>query len=242
MREQRHRQLLSSTALGDAGVTWLSWAWGCTGQGSLRTCQEASRPDLTHPLSSGRGLQGTAAGLVGLQELRVRRGPLALLTRELDRCSRGGGHMRAGQVLVADPCPLQVIVGSIFEVVWAAIKPGTSFGLSVLRALRLLRVFKVTKYVPACLVGGVGAACELGACSQCWPRTQLWESLLGPIIVQTQTTVIKQPMTILACQGPPVSCEPSRPPLCGRTACTPWFPTVPCLETGCPTIRPQRHR
>nr|XP_019571951.1 PREDICTED: voltage-dependent N-type calcium channel subunit alpha-1B [Rhinolophus sinicus] len=39
-----------------------------------------------------------------------------------------------------------VIVGSIFEVVWAAIKPGTSFGLSVLRALRLLRVFKVTKY------------------------------------------------------------------------------------------------
>uniref|UniRef100_A0A8C3WQF3 Voltage-dependent N-type calcium channel subunit alpha n=1 Tax=Catagonus wagneri TaxID=51154 RepID=A0A8C3WQF3_9CETA len=39
-----------------------------------------------------------------------------------------------------------VIVGSIFEVVWAAIKPGTSFGISVLRALRLLRVFKVTKY------------------------------------------------------------------------------------------------
>lgn len=43
------------------------------------------------------------------------------------------------------PCPLQVIVGSIFEVVWAAIKPGTSFGISVLRALRLLRIFKVTK-------------------------------------------------------------------------------------------------
>ncbi|XP_006900735.1 PREDICTED: voltage-dependent N-type calcium channel subunit alpha-1B-like [Elephantulus edwardii] len=40
-----------------------------------------------------------------------------------------------------------VIVGSIFEVVWAAIKPGTSFGISVLRALRLLRIFKVTKYV-----------------------------------------------------------------------------------------------
>ncbi|XP_029776821.1 voltage-dependent N-type calcium channel subunit alpha-1B, partial [Suricata suricatta] len=39
-----------------------------------------------------------------------------------------------------------VIVGSIFEVVWAAIKPGTSFGISVLRALRLLRIFKVTKY------------------------------------------------------------------------------------------------
>ncbi|KAM7092323.1 voltage-dependent N-type calcium channel subunit alpha-1B isoform 6-T6 [Molossus nigricans] len=39
-----------------------------------------------------------------------------------------------------------VIVGSIFEVVWAAVKPGTSFGISVLRALRLLRIFKVTKY------------------------------------------------------------------------------------------------
>ncbi|XP_037546484.1 voltage-dependent P/Q-type calcium channel subunit alpha-1A [Nematolebias whitei] len=39
-----------------------------------------------------------------------------------------------------------VIVGSIFEVVWATIKPGTSFGISVLRALRLLRIFKVTKY------------------------------------------------------------------------------------------------
>ncbi|XP_065811379.1 calcium channel, voltage-dependent, P/Q type, alpha 1A subunit, b isoform X10 [Labrus bergylta] len=39
-----------------------------------------------------------------------------------------------------------VIVGSIFEVVWALIKPGTSFGISVLRALRLLRIFKVTKY------------------------------------------------------------------------------------------------
>ncbi|XP_062496300.1 voltage-dependent N-type calcium channel subunit alpha-1B isoform X7 [Pezoporus occidentalis] len=39
-----------------------------------------------------------------------------------------------------------VIVGSIFEVIWAAVKPGTSFGISVLRALRLLRIFKVTKY------------------------------------------------------------------------------------------------
>uniref|UniRef100_A0A2K5HNL3 Voltage-dependent N-type calcium channel subunit alpha n=1 Tax=Colobus angolensis palliatus TaxID=336983 RepID=A0A2K5HNL3_COLAP len=39
-----------------------------------------------------------------------------------------------------------VIVGSVFEVVWAAIKPGSSFGISVLRALRLLRIFKVTKY------------------------------------------------------------------------------------------------
>uniref|UniRef100_A0A8C1XHF8 Voltage-dependent N-type calcium channel subunit alpha n=1 Tax=Cyprinus carpio TaxID=7962 RepID=A0A8C1XHF8_CYPCA len=39
-----------------------------------------------------------------------------------------------------------VIVGSIFEVLWAMVKPGTSFGISVLRALRLLRIFKVTKY------------------------------------------------------------------------------------------------
>uniref|UniRef100_A0A3Q2CR14 Voltage-dependent N-type calcium channel subunit alpha n=1 Tax=Cyprinodon variegatus TaxID=28743 RepID=A0A3Q2CR14_CYPVA len=39
-----------------------------------------------------------------------------------------------------------VIVGSIFEVIWDLIKPGASFGISVLRALRLLRIFKVTKY------------------------------------------------------------------------------------------------
>ncbi|XP_020288402.1 voltage-dependent calcium channel type A subunit alpha-1 isoform X5 [Pseudomyrmex gracilis] len=39
-----------------------------------------------------------------------------------------------------------VILGSIFEVIWSAVKPGSSFGLSVLRALRLLRIFKVTKY------------------------------------------------------------------------------------------------
>ncbi|KAM3868483.1 calcium channel, voltage-dependent, N type, alpha 1B subunit, a [Diretmus argenteus] len=39
-----------------------------------------------------------------------------------------------------------VIIGSIFEVIWAALKPGASFGISVLRALRLLRIFKVTKY------------------------------------------------------------------------------------------------
>ncbi|KAJ8383739.1 hypothetical protein AAFF_G00215810 [Aldrovandia affinis] len=39
-----------------------------------------------------------------------------------------------------------VILGSIFEVIWAVVKPGTSFGISVLRALRLLRIFKVTKY------------------------------------------------------------------------------------------------
>ncbi|RZC43172.1 cacophony A, partial [Asbolus verrucosus] len=38
-----------------------------------------------------------------------------------------------------------VIAGSIFEVIWSAVKDG-SFGLSVLRALRLLRIFKVTQY------------------------------------------------------------------------------------------------
>ncbi|XP_039518708.1 voltage-dependent R-type calcium channel subunit alpha-1E isoform X5 [Pimephales promelas] len=39
-----------------------------------------------------------------------------------------------------------VIIGSIFEVLWGFFRPGTSFGISVLRALRLLRIFKVTKY------------------------------------------------------------------------------------------------
>uniref|UniRef100_A0A6Q2YEX0 Voltage-dependent N-type calcium channel subunit alpha n=1 Tax=Esox lucius TaxID=8010 RepID=A0A6Q2YEX0_ESOLU len=39
-----------------------------------------------------------------------------------------------------------VIIGSILEVVWSMIKPGASYGISVLRALRLLRIFKVTKY------------------------------------------------------------------------------------------------
>ncbi|KAK5931331.1 hypothetical protein CgunFtcFv8_027490 [Champsocephalus gunnari] len=39
-----------------------------------------------------------------------------------------------------------VIVGSICEVLWGFFRPGTSFGISVLRALRLLRIFKITKY------------------------------------------------------------------------------------------------
>uniref|UniRef100_A0A670I900 Voltage-dependent R-type calcium channel subunit alpha n=1 Tax=Podarcis muralis TaxID=64176 RepID=A0A670I900_PODMU len=39
-----------------------------------------------------------------------------------------------------------VTVGSIFEVVWTIFRPGTSFGISVLRALRLLRIFKITKF------------------------------------------------------------------------------------------------
>uniref|UniRef100_F1KW20 Voltage-dependent P/Q-type calcium channel subunit alpha-1A n=1 Tax=Ascaris suum TaxID=6253 RepID=F1KW20_ASCSU len=38
-----------------------------------------------------------------------------------------------------------VIVGSAFEVIWAEVKDG-SFGISVLRALRLLRIFKLTSY------------------------------------------------------------------------------------------------
>ena len=43
--------------------------------------------------------------------------------------------------------PSQVIVGSLFEVVWGQIYPDASFGLSVLRAMRLLRIFKVTRQV-----------------------------------------------------------------------------------------------
>ncbi|WAR31930.1 CAC1A-like protein [Mya arenaria] len=38
-----------------------------------------------------------------------------------------------------------VIIGSIFEVVWSEFKQGSSFGISALRAVRLLRIFKVTR-------------------------------------------------------------------------------------------------
>ena len=39
-----------------------------------------------------------------------------------------------------------VILASVFEVIWTNLVPQAgSFGLSVLRALRLLRIFKVTK-------------------------------------------------------------------------------------------------
>jgi voltage-dependent calcium channel N type alpha-1B len=39
-----------------------------------------------------------------------------------------------------------VIVGSIFEIIVTAIRPDQSYGISVLRSLRLLRIFKVTRY------------------------------------------------------------------------------------------------
>jgi len=41
---------------------------------------------------------------------------------------------------------LQVIAGSLFEVVWSIFNEDTSFGISILRAMRLLRIFKVTRY------------------------------------------------------------------------------------------------
>jgi len=42
---------------------------------------------------------------------------------------------------------LQVIAGSLFEVVWAMYYTDSSFGISILRAMRLLRIFKVTRFV-----------------------------------------------------------------------------------------------
>ncbi|ESN95222.1 hypothetical protein HELRODRAFT_128993, partial [Helobdella robusta] len=39
-----------------------------------------------------------------------------------------------------------VIAGSLFEVVWAEFYKDSSFGISILRAMRLLRIFKVTRY------------------------------------------------------------------------------------------------
>jgi len=41
---------------------------------------------------------------------------------------------------------VQVIAGSLFEVIWSEIYEDTSFGISILRAMRLLRIFKVTRY------------------------------------------------------------------------------------------------
>ncbi|KAF5928983.1 hypothetical protein HPG69_018162 [Diceros bicornis minor] len=54
-----------------------------------------------------------------------------------------------------------VIIGSIFEVIWAVIKPGTSFGISVLRALRLLRIFKVTKNLVVSLLNSMKSIISL---------------------------------------------------------------------------------
>jgi len=42
---------------------------------------------------------------------------------------------------------MQVIAGSLFEVVWAMFYTESSFGISILRAMRLLRIFKVTRLV-----------------------------------------------------------------------------------------------
>ena len=57
-------------------------------------------------------------------------------------CTRGR-HVLVKRLLL---CFLQVIIGSLFEVVWAVFY-NTSFGISVLRAMRLLRIFKVTRQV-----------------------------------------------------------------------------------------------
>lgn len=55
--------------------------------------------------------------------------------------------IRAKETMLKLSFTLKVIVGSIFEVLWGFFRPGTSFGISVLRALRLLRIFKITKSV-----------------------------------------------------------------------------------------------
>lgn len=98
-------------------------------QGGFRSAKKSAVRTRPHPVSpcSVWAEGGRAPGSVGWKD-------------RVDACRaarpRGPG---------LSPSPLQVVVGSIFEVVWAAIKPGTSFGISVLRALRLLRIFKVTK-------------------------------------------------------------------------------------------------
>lgn len=42
---------------------------------------------------------------------------------------------------------MKVIFGCIFEIVMIRINPEQSYGISILRSLKLLRVFKVTQYV-----------------------------------------------------------------------------------------------
>jgi hypothetical protein len=41
---------------------------------------------------------------------------------------------------------MKVVFGSIFEIVYTSYYPDESFGISVMRSLRLLRIFKVTRY------------------------------------------------------------------------------------------------
>lgn len=123
----------------------------------------------------------------------------------------------------ATPSLLQVIVGSIFEVVWAAIKPGTSFGISVLRALRLLRIFKVTKYVVRGLVGRGFLLCALewGGGDSCRPCA------LGAGADSL-------------CSGGLSGGLFSAPAfLAFSLACSPQFHTGSCLETHEPIFQPQ---
>ena len=59
---------------------------------------------------------------------------------------RGRGDRPLPSLTLCHLSCLQVILGSLFEVVWALFYD-TSFGISVLRAMRLLRIFKVTRQV-----------------------------------------------------------------------------------------------
>ena len=58
-------------------------------------------------------------------------------------------------------CLFQVIVASIVEVIWSVFRDD-SFGVSVLRALRLLRIFKVTRYHTAPTQSSIH--CQLECC------------------------------------------------------------------------------
>ena len=79
---------------------------------------------------------------------------IAILFSPLFAAATSGGVIRLAVVRRArySYClfalwPKQVIAGSLFEVIWTEINTDSSFGLSVLRALRILRIFKVTRYV-----------------------------------------------------------------------------------------------
>lgn len=41
----------------------------------------------------------------------------------------------------------QVVIASLFEIIWQIFYPSDSFGFSALRSIRLLRIFKITRYV-----------------------------------------------------------------------------------------------